>query len=84
MMLKRTVLLDIHLVNILCEGCFMSRVPNFIIVGAAKSGITSLSAYLSKHESIEVVSNRLEFFWEYVNPSIGPMTLQDYLINYKD
>jgi hypothetical protein len=55
------------------------RTPDFLIVGAAKSGTTSLSNYLSAHPSIEVVSNRLEFFGEYRNPATGDLSLEAYL-----
>jgi hypothetical protein len=55
------------------------RVPDFLIVGAAKSGTTSLSHYLSEHPAIEIVSNRLEYFGEFSNPSIGRLAEEEYL-----
>lgn len=56
------------------------RVPDFLIVGAARSGSTSLSNYLAKHPQVAVVSNRLEFFGEYENPAFTGMTLSEYLM----
>jgi len=35
------------------------RFPDFVIVGAAKSGTTSLSKYLGEHPQIEIVSKRI-------------------------
>ena len=57
----------------------MTRVPDFIIVGAAKSGTTSLANYLAAHPFVEIVSDRLEFFGEYWNPAVGCMSMQEYL-----
>jgi len=61
----------------------MDRLPNFIIVGAAKSGTTSLCNYLSMHPFVEIVSERLEFFGEYCNPSIGKIDKNKYLNMFK-
>lgn len=60
------------------------RTPDFVIVGAAKSGTTSLSNYLDGHPQITVVSNRLEFFGEYENPAFSRMRLDDYLDLFQD
>lgn len=54
--------------------------PDFIIVGAAKSGTTSFARYLDAHPSINIVGERLEFFGEYSNPryrDIDPATYYD-------
>lgn len=55
------------------------RTPDFFIVGAAKSGTTSLSNYLAEHPRVAVVSNRLEFFGEYRNTAFPSLTLKEYL-----
>lgn len=52
--------------------------PDFLIVGAAKSGTTSLSNYLSAHPDVVVVSNRLEFFGEYRNPASPRISIEEY------
>lgn len=57
----------------------MKRKPDFLIVGAAKSGTSSLSYYLSHHPAVEIVSNRLEFFGEFGNPAYGKISLEEYL-----
>jgi len=57
----------------------MQRKPDFLIVGAAKSGTTSLCRYLSEYSSIKIVSERLEFFGEYLNPAFGNLSLKEYL-----
>jgi len=55
------------------------RTPDFLIVGAAKSGTTSLSSYLDQHPKIEVVSNRLEHFGQYSNAMMPNLSQDEYL-----
>lgn len=55
------------------------RTPYFLIVGAAKSGTTSLSHYLNQHPQIEIVSNRLEHFGEYTNAMMPDLSQDEYL-----
>ncbi|WP_340106940.1 sulfotransferase family protein [Rhodohalobacter sp. 8-1] len=40
----------------------MNQIPHFIIVGAMKSGTTTLGAHLNNHEKIHVAPNELHFF----------------------
>ena len=42
----------------------MSRLPNFLIVGAAKSGTTSLASHLSKHPEVFVPPLKELYFFE--------------------
>jgi len=53
--------------------------PDFIIIGAAKSGTTSLARYLGSHPKIKVVGERLEFFGEYSNPRFGKIDADEYV-----
>ena len=55
------------------------RTPDFLIVGAAKSGTTSLSNYLDQHPKIKIVSNRLEYFGEYTNTMMKDLSQEEYL-----
>ncbi len=55
------------------------RKPDFIIVGAAKSGTTSLYAFLKQHSKVVLVSDRLEYFGEYENPAVRVHSRRDYL-----
>ena len=55
------------------------RRPDFLIVGGAKSGTTSLARYLDSHPKIKVVSERLEFFGEYENPAYKIESNNEYL-----
>ena len=57
----------------------MPRLPDFLIVGAAKSGTSSLASYLDAHPGITMVSNRLEYFGEFGNPSLGDISREEYL-----
>lgn len=52
--------------------------PDFIIIGAAKSGTTSLARYLASHPNIKVVGERLEFFGEYSNPRFDDISADEY------
>ena len=52
--------------------------PDFIIVGAAKSGTTSLARYLAAHPKIKILGERLEFFGEYSNPRFREIDAQAY------
>lgn len=60
------------------------RKPDFIIVGAAKSGTTTLYENLKNHPNICLVSDRLEFFGEYANPASKPIDLDEYLNLYRE
>lgn len=60
------------------------RTPDFLIVGAAKSGTTSLARYLDQHDEISLVSERLEFFGEYENPAFKIQDQSDYLKLFED
>jgi len=55
------------------------RTPDFLIVGAAKSGTTFLAHYLDQHPDIEIVSNRLEHFGEYSNVMMPDLSKDKYL-----
>ncbi len=55
------------------------RKPDFLIVGAAKSGTTSLARYLDQHDRLKLVSERLEFFGEYENPAFKIKNEEEYL-----
>lgn len=55
------------------------RKPDFLIVGAAKSGTTSLARYLNQHDKIKLISERLEFFGEYENPAFKITDMAEYL-----
>ncbi|MBF1801809.1 sulfotransferase domain-containing protein [Alloalcanivorax profundimaris] len=55
------------------------RKPDFLIVGGAKSGTTSLSRYLNAHPKIRVVSEGLEFFGEYENAGLQIESQDRYL-----
>ncbi len=69
----------------------MTSTPDFLIVGAAKSGTSSLHSYLSRHPDIYMPEKRKElYFWHVVsnkNKSIVdrlgkecvPLKLEDYL-----
>jgi hypothetical protein len=52
--------------------------PDFIIIGAAKSGTTSLARYLDAHSEVQIIGERLEFFGEYGNPRFGDMEAEQY------
>jgi len=58
--------------------------PDFLIVGAAKSGTTSLSKYIGEHPQIEIVSNQLEYFGEFWNHATGKMTEEEHLNLFSD
>lgn len=60
------------------------RTPDFLIIGAAKSGTTSLSYYLSQHPKVEIVSNRLEHFGEYSNVMMPDLSQREYLELFND
>ncbi len=62
----------------------VQRTPDFLIVGAAKSGTTSLVNYLAAHPGIEVVSSRLEHFGEYGNPAEGNLDREAYLKHFEN
>lgn len=55
------------------------RTPDFLIVGAAKSGTSSLSHYLDQHLKTEIVSNRLEHFGKYTNAMMPKLSQDEYL-----
>ena len=49
----------------------MSKIPHFIIVGAMKSGTTTLAAHLNNHKKIHVAADELHFFDSQVNFNKG-------------
>lgn len=77
-------------------GLEITRTPNFLIVGAAKSGTSSLHTYLSKHPDIYMPTKQKElYFWHAAtNPNksiirhLGehrvPVKLGDYLSYFND
>ena len=73
-----------------------SNFPDFIIVGAAKSGTTALHKYLDKHPDVFLPVEKELYFWQVrKNPNQAiirhfegrrniPQTLVDYLVHYDD
>ena len=51
------------------EGCSTLRLPNLFIVGAAKSGTTSLHSYLSEHPQVFMASLKEPHFFSRVRPT---------------
>jgi len=74
----------------------VAKVPDFLIVGAAKSGTSSLHTYLSKHPDIYMPQKRKElYFWHVAtNPNRSildhagegniPLRLEEYLEYFED
>ncbi|MCK0152841.1 sulfotransferase [Alcanivorax sp. S6407] len=78
------------------EDLKSTKTPDFLIVGAAKSGTSSLHAYLSKHPDIYMPEKQKElYFWHAkTNPNRSivehrgvarvPVILEDYLSYFSD
>jgi len=55
----------------------MSRKPDFFIVGAAKSGTTSLYSYLIQHPTIFMPELKEPYFFGEWHPATGVKNLEE-------